>query len=103
MYNRIQNFLLNLPPIFRNIFFLTTIAFAVWMIFLDENNMINQYRKRSELIDLEKKRDYYKNEIFKAQEKFELLTTNAASQEKFARENYWMKKDNEDVFIIEKK
>jgi len=65
MYNRIQNFLLNLPPIFRNIFFLTTIAFAVWMLFLDENNMINQYRKRSELIDLEKKRDYSKMKFLK--------------------------------------
>ena len=92
-----------MPAIFRNIFFLTGIFFVVWMLFLDENNMVNQYRKRAELIALEKKRDYYKEEIYKAQEKFQLLTTNAASQEKFARENYWMKKDNEDVFVIEKK
>jgi len=103
MFNRIQQFLLGMPAIFRNIFFLSTVGFSIWMLFLDENNMINQYRKRAELIELEHKRDYYKIEIANAQEKFELLTTNAASQEKFARENYWMKKDNEDVFVIEKK
>ena len=97
---RIRSFFVNLPPFFRNIFFLTGLAFTVWMLFFDENNLMVQYNRRHELIALQKKRGFYKQEISKVEKQYQELTTNSESQEKFARENYMMKKDNEDVFVI---
>ncbi len=97
---KIKAFFLNLPPVFRNIFFLTGFAFAIWMLFFDENNLLVQYSRRSELIGLQKKSNFYKQEITKVEKQYQELTTNSESQEKFARENYMMKKDNEDVFVI---
>ncbi len=97
---KIKAFFLKLPPIFRNIFFLTGFAFAVWMMFFDENNMLVQYSRRHELIDLQKKSNFYKKEITKVEKQYQELTTSSESQEKFARENYMMKKDNEDIFVI---
>jgi cell division protein FtsB len=59
-----------------------------------------QYNRRHELIALQKKSGFYKQEIAKVEKQYQELTTNSESQEKFARENYMMKKDNEDVFVI---
>jgi cell division protein FtsB len=100
---KIKAFLYNLPPIFRNLFFLTGVVFAVWMLFFDENNILVQYNRRHELIALQKKTGYYKHEITKVEKQYQELTNSAESQEKFARENYMMKKDNEDVFVIVQK
>ncbi|MFX5328541.1 septum formation initiator family protein, partial [Acinetobacter baumannii] len=75
----------------------------VWMLFFDENNMLVQYNRRQELIALQKKTGYYKREITKVEKQYQELTNSTESQEKFARENYMMKKDNEDVFVIVQK
>ena len=100
MYQKLKDFLLRLPAVFRNVFFLTGVVFAVWMMFFDENNMMVQYNRRHELGQLKKKSNYYKQQIDKVNQQFDELTSNTVSQEKFARENYMMKKDSEDVFII---
>ena len=100
MFSRIKTFFISLPPLFRNIFFLTGFAFAAWMLFFDENNLIVQYHRRHELIALQKKTGFYKLEMAKVVKQYQELTTSNESQEKFARENYMMKKDNEDVFVI---
>ncbi|MCW3125039.1 MAG: septum formation initiator [Bacteroidetes bacterium] len=100
MYQKIKIYFLKVPAIFRNVFFLTGISFAVWMLFFDENNLMVQYNRRHELASLKKKSNYYKHEIEKVDTRFDELTTNTESQEKFARENYMMKKDSEDVFVI---
>jgi len=97
---KIKVFFLNLPPVFRNIFFLTGVAFAVWMLFFDENNLLVQYSRRHELIELQNKSNFYQREITKVEKQYQELTTSSESQEKFARENYMMKKDNEDIFVI---
>lgn len=100
---RLKNWFLSLPWIFRNIFFLTGVIFIVWMLFFDENNWLIQYQRYKELNELRNKRKYYIEEIKKTDEQYQNLTTDKTSQEKFARENYWMKKDNEDVFVIKEK
>ena len=97
---KIKAFFLNLPPIFRNIFFLTGLVFAVWMVFFDENNLMVQYSRRKELIALQKKSNFYKHEITKVEKQYQELIANSETQQKFARENYMMKKDNEDIFVI---
>jgi len=97
---KIKSLFLKLPTFFRNIFFLTGFIFAIWMLFFDENNLLVQYNRRHELIALQRKKGFYKHEITKVEKQYQELTTNSESQEKFARENYMMKKDNEDVFVI---
>ncbi len=86
-----------------NPFFITALVFGIWMIFFDESNLISQYRKHKELSDLLEKKKFYTDQIKETNKAYQELTTNPATQEKFAREHYWMKRDNEDVFVIVEK
>jgi cell division protein FtsB len=92
-----------IPPIFRNIFFLTGLAFSIWMLFLDDNNMINQYRLWSEWNDMESKMKYYKVEAIKVENEYNRLMHNEQYALQYAREKYWMKKDSEDLYIVVEK
>lgn len=62
--------------------------------------MIEQYKLRSQLQDLKDEKEYYLQEMAKAQQEYDELFTNQESLEKFAREKYLMKRDNEDIFVI---
>ena len=81
-------------------FIITAGVFLLWMLFFDQNNMMEQYKLRSQLRDLEDEKEYYEKEMLKAQQEYDELFTNQESLEKFAREKYLMKKDNEDIFVI---
>ncbi len=91
-----------LHPAFRNPYLISLLLFMLWMLFMDENNLLNQYRKYSQLKELRQKRAYYLEQIKTTNQQYAELTTNPESQEKFAREKYRMKRDNEDVFVIVK-
>ena len=93
MYDKIKSLVYRVPAIFRNVFFLAGVAFATWMLFFDENNMLVQYNRRHELAELKKKTNFYKQQINKVDVEFDELTVNTQTQEKYARENYMMKKD----------
>jgi cell division protein FtsB len=79
-----------------------TLAFVVWMLFFDRNDMLSQYEYRSEVNKLEAEKDFYETETAHVKKDLTELTTNLNTAEKFAREKYYMKKDNEDVFVIVK-
>jgi hypothetical protein len=100
MWRNLKKRINNLPPFLRNIYFITGMSFAVWMLFLDENNVFTQLRRHNELSSLIVKKNFYTGQISQTEEQYKELTTNPATQEKFAREHYWMKRDNEDVFVI---
>ena len=86
---------------FRNKFLLAGTGFIVWMLFFDRNDVFEQMDKGRELRELQESKTYYQQEIA-AESKFaEELKNNPAIIEKFARERYFMKKDNEDLFIIQ--
>ncbi len=72
------------------------------MIAIDKNNIITQYNLRHELNDLKDKKEYYLKEIEKDKQATYELKTNISTLEKFAREKYLLKKDNEDIFLIVK-
>lgn len=91
--------LLNL---FRNKFFVVSLAFLVWMVFFDRNDLFSQYQYHSRLGKLKQERDFYKKETAQVHQDLDELTTNKEKLEKFAREKYLMKKANEDVFVIAK-
>ena len=103
MWKKLQQRIASLPPWLTNIYFICGVAFAVWMAVIDDNNLINQYRKHAELSALLEKKKFYMQQITETQKQLSELTSNPATQEKFAREHYWMKRSNEDVFVIVKK
>ena len=86
----------------KNKFFLVTIAFLVWMIFFDKNDLFSQYQYHQQVSKLRQERDFYKKETDEVSTELSELTTDKAALEKFAREKYLMKKENEDVYVVVK-
>jgi cell division protein FtsB len=86
--------------IFKNIFVLIFVVFAIWMLFFDTNSFLTHLELNNEMDDLESEKEYYKREIQKDKKEIETLS-NDQGLEKFAREKYYMKRDNEEIYIIE--
>lgn len=76
-------------------------AFVTWMLFFDEKDYFTQLKRKQELEKLEGKIGYYKEQIAITRKQVEALDRDPAMLEKFAREKYFMKRDNEDVYIVE--
>ena len=74
--------------------------FAVWMIFLDNYSYFDHRMLNKQIEELEENKDYYEQEIRKDEENIKLLS-NPDQVEKYAREKYYMKRDSEDIYIIE--
>ena len=90
-----------LPPAFRNFYAVTGFSFLVWMIFLDSNDLISRFKLGAKLRNLNSENEYYQQKIAEVQKDREELMTNRELLEKFAREKYLMKKETEDIFIIQ--
>lgn len=90
-----------LTSIITNKYFLAGGFFVVWMLFFDQRDFFQQRERNAELKKLEAKKQYYLDEINKTQQELNDIQSNPAALEKFARERYLMKKDGEDIFIIE--
>lgn len=84
----------------KNKYFITSFSFLIWLSFFDRSDFITQYTYRSKLHELQKERDYYIREISKNKTEISDLLTNPKSLERYAREKYKMKRDNEDVFVL---
>ena len=82
-------------PILKNKFILTSIFFIVWVIFFDNNNLIDRISNLKVLNQLQKDQEYYKEKIYTDTKRLEELRTDKENLEKFAREQYLMKKKNE--------
>jgi len=91
----------HIPSWLKNKFLLAGAAFVFWIVFFDENDLILQSRRKAELKELKASKAYYIEQIEKERKALEELKSNPAAIEKFAREQYMMKRDNEDLFIIE--
>ena len=96
----LKGFVHKIPPILRNRYFLTLVVFLIWIIMFDNNNLIDRYHYMKNLRQLEKDREYYQQRIDEDSRKLNELKTSDENLEKFAREQYYMKKDNEDIYII---
>lgn len=84
----------------KNKYLITILSFLVWLVFFDKNDFFSQFEYRQKLHKLELDKKYYLDEIIKNHTDMVELMTNPENIEKFAREKYLMKKDNEDVFVI---
>lgn len=92
-----------LPRFFRNFYFLATVIFLAWMLVLDSNNLIARYQLSAKLNALENEKEYYQEKIKEVEKDRDELFGDRESIEKFAREKYLMKKESEDIFVIEEK
>ncbi len=84
----------------KNKYLITLIVLIVWVIFFDKNDLKTQLELRKEVKQLEEERDYFAKEIHSITSDIKELYTNPKTLEKFAREKYLMKRDNEDIFVI---
>src|ERR1051325_4310368 len=89
-----------IPSWLKNKYVLSIIVFFVWMMFFDRNDFISQFSYRQDLKKLETDKEYYQKEIEQNKKDYQELMSDPKHLEKFARERYMMKKDNEDIFLI---
>jgi cell division protein DivIC len=89
-----------IPPFLRNKYFLAISIFIIWVMLLDANNLIERYRQISELKKLKSEKEYYTRKIEEDRKKLNELKTDDHNLEKFAREQYKMKRKDEDLYII---
>ena len=87
----------------KNKYVLTLLIFIIWLFLFDSNNILDQMKQQKELNQLNNDKEYYQKKIKEDSLKLKELETDSRSLEKFAREQYLMKKKNEDLFIIIKK
>ena len=95
-----MNRLKNIFKPFKNIFLLVTIIFIVWMLFFDSNSWLIHRELNKEIDALNVKKEFYESEINSDKKEIKILQT-PEGVEKYAREKYNMKKENEDIYIIE--
>ena len=84
----------------KNKYFIAAAFFIVWMLFFDMRDWSLISSRREKLADLQKSEQNLSRQIAETRRELDLLKTNAQTIEKYAREKYLMKKDNEDLFIV---
>lgn len=84
----------------NNKYFYTALAFVVWMFFFDSDNLLVQIRLSRKVKNLENQKAYYSKEIAKNKSALNALQYDTTKLEGFARQKYFMKKDNEDIFVV---
>ncbi len=90
-----------ITQILTNKYLVALVFFIVWMLFFDQRDYFQIRDREEELKKLESKKRYYENEIARTKQELLDLQNNPAALEKFAREHYLMKKDGEDIYVIE--
>ncbi len=90
-----------LPPAFRNFYVVTGLLFFIWLLLLDSNDLISRFKMTAKVNSLENEKEFYLEKISEVEKDRKELLTNKELLEKFAREKYLMKKETEDIFIIQ--
>ncbi|HSM48800.1 MAG TPA: septum formation initiator family protein [Draconibacterium sp.] len=86
--------------VLRNKYVIASLLFLTWIIFFDENSIISHQKNKRRLYELKQQEEYYRTRIEADREKLEDLKAGEEKLEKFAREQYYMSKPDEDVFIV---
>jgi cell division protein FtsB len=87
--------------IIKNKYIIASVAFVVWILFFDRNDVFTQWERKAELNKLETSKEYYQGEITSIKKELADLDSDPEILEKIAREKFFLKKANEDVFIVE--
>lgn len=94
------NFDNSIFKILRNKWIVTSVLFFTWILFFDENSIVSHQKNKRRLYELKQQEEYYKERIEIDKQKLEDLKAGEEKLEKFAREQYFMSKPDEDVFVI---
>lgn len=94
-----QSIMSRLPGPLRNRYYLVTVLFIFYLVFIDKHDLLTQFKLRRSLNRLENDRVFYEDQIKKAAEEAEDFDL---TKERYAREHYYMRQNDEDVFIIQK-
>lgn len=87
----------------RSILITIAVAYLLWITFFDQSNLLQLYRLKQERKELRNELAFYRDQISLLQEQKSQLLGNPDKLETFAREQYYMKKEKEDVFVVSKK
>ncbi len=92
----------HIPPFIYNKYFMASALFAAWMLFFDRNDFFTLLERKKELNQIEQSKEYFSQKIAEGK-KFSLdMRSNTDAVEKFVREKYLMKRDNEDLYLVQK-
>ena len=100
---KLQGIKSSIRKITRNKYLLAFILFFAWIVFFDDNSIVSHQQNKQRLHELIEQKEYYKERIASDKQKLEDLKSGVADLEKFAREQYFMSKPDEDVFIVVEK
>ena len=95
-----QKIIQKIPKQLRNKYSIAIFLFIIWIVFFDNYNLIKQYKIKKNIKELEENKLFYSNEIEKDSIEYKELLNNEEERERFAREKFLMKKENEDIYII---
>lgn len=87
--------------VLKNPYIMIGLFMISWIGFFDRYNFFKRFEDERELHRMKQERSYYVKQIAEIKKKSDELLTNKESMERFARERYYMKKDNEEVYIVE--
>lgn len=94
IFGKVKNFTV------KNIMWIVGVLFVVWITFFDDFSLIDRFEKMSKLHELRENEKYYEQENLENSTRLEELMSGKEQLEKFAREQYYMKEDDEDIFIV---
>lgn len=98
--NKINDFIDKIPSYLKNKYLFAIVFFIIWITFFDNFNLIKQSKIKKNIQRLEENKKFYTNEIKKDSTEYQDLLNDEEKREKFAREKFLMKKDDEDIYII---
>ncbi len=96
----LKQYIDKIPNGLKNRYSITVIAFVIWMLFFDSNDAFMLYKLRSELNTIRSEKEYFEVKIEETRLDLDNLLNDQEKLEKFAREKYLMKNNNEDIFVI---
>lgn len=89
-----------LRKLLLNKYLIVLSAFVVFVTFFDEHSLVHRWESHQRIIRMEKELKFYQEEIKITKQRKVELQSSDENLEKFAREHYYMKRKNEDIFIV---
>lgn len=93
----------HIPSFLKNKYLISFAAFCVVLLFLDKNDLFTQFERRKHLRELQEGKEFYTTQIATERKELEGLKNDPATLEKYAREKFLMKRENEELFLISEK
>ncbi len=100
MFEQLKQYWENIPVWLRNRYVITLVSFAFILLFFNKNNIFRLAKRQSTLHQVEQQIEKYNEELIDLKEQQKAFNDDQEALERFAREEYRMKKDDEDVFVI---